>query len=741
MAEHHIRTTPVPTAKIARQSKPKSNVPTHAIDSNAVQRMLNDTITAEPSVVLTMQRIAGNRAVSRLIQAKLNVGPAGDRYEQEADRVAQQVLSMPAPGQSQATLQRAPEEDEEVQMKPLAASITPLVQRASEKEEEDLQMKPDVQRASSGTGFEVSGDFEQQLSASRGGGSPLPDDIRSFMEPRFGSDFSGVRIHAGNESAQLNRSVQAQAFTHGSDIYLGEGKSDLESAEGKQLLAHELTHVVQQTGHVARRIQRLWTADELLVKGGKPKSNVLFHKMSTKYKKILAEVGSYDDYLSPLPRLRSSVGKSYADGGKECLNRVQLASQTYLAAHKPTQKRASVIRDLVNQIGPEKGALDKVAANYDAVKDIPGRAALEAAKQVALTTPPPLPSRPMGVGSPAPQKPLPPLPTGVGSPAPQKPLPPLPTGVGSPAPQRPLPPPRAPQRPLPPLPTLLTQAPKQGFKPSQAGLTAPAMTIPTVPTPPVSTPVAPPPLSSDDYMKNINSGGFKWLSKPAEGMATQPVDPGLLATPGKGYTNLSEAEITAIRVYTAADYMYINPALAGSEGYLKNSLKPTKGEVKGGWGPARLAEMQDRLTKDPKGLLEEMGKEGLQHSAMAIQGLKKLPTFKGKLKRGERWTEQVYKERYQKGKVDVRPSFTSVSKNPDKAGEFAGQAEHPERGVVLDLDIKDGREINELSVYYNSSGGEEEVLLLPGAELTVNKVDDPAVNTSGVLNVELEQTK
>ena len=73
------------------------------------------------------------------------------------------------------------------------------------------------------------------------------------MEPRFDADFSGVRVHTNSEAAQSNREVSAQAFTHGQDIYLGEGKSDLTSSEGKQLLAHELTHVVQQGGAVARK--------------------------------------------------------------------------------------------------------------------------------------------------------------------------------------------------------------------------------------------------------------------------------------------------------------------------------------------------------------------------------------------------------------------------------------------------------------------------------------------------------
>ena len=73
------------------------------------------------------------------------------------------------------------------------------------------------------------------------------------MEERFGIDFSGVRLHAGSESAQLNREISAQAFTRGHDIYLGVGKENIEASGGKQLLAHELTHVIQQRGNMVSR--------------------------------------------------------------------------------------------------------------------------------------------------------------------------------------------------------------------------------------------------------------------------------------------------------------------------------------------------------------------------------------------------------------------------------------------------------------------------------------------------------
>ncbi|MEO8568249.1 MAG: DUF4157 domain-containing protein, partial [Ginsengibacter sp.] len=84
--------------------------------------------------------------------------------------------------------------------------------------------------------------------ASRGSGNPLPPAVREQMESSFGADFSGVKIHSDSASVQMNESLNAQAFTHGSDIYFNAGKYDANHTGGKHLLAHELTHVVQQSG-------------------------------------------------------------------------------------------------------------------------------------------------------------------------------------------------------------------------------------------------------------------------------------------------------------------------------------------------------------------------------------------------------------------------------------------------------------------------------------------------------------
>jgi hypothetical protein len=206
---------------------------------------------------LQLQRLIGNQAVSkllsgegsrRLIQAELTVGPANDPYEQEADRVAAEVVR--APVLPPAIAQRIGAADE-LQPKPLVGSITPLVHRAATLEEEEVQAKALVQRADGG--FEAGAEFEAGLEAARGGGQPLPSATRAFMEQRIGADFSGVNVHTDGQADRLNQSIQAKAFTTGQDVYFREGAYQPESQAGQELIAHELTHVVQQTGGGQRK--------------------------------------------------------------------------------------------------------------------------------------------------------------------------------------------------------------------------------------------------------------------------------------------------------------------------------------------------------------------------------------------------------------------------------------------------------------------------------------------------------
>jgi hypothetical protein len=150
-------------------------------------------------------------------------------------------------------------EEEEMMMKPIdrveeEEMAMKRIQR--EGEEEEMAMKR-IQRKTSADGFDVGGDVEDRIESSRGSGQAMDDNTRENMEGAFGADFSNVRVHTGSESAELNNSVQARAFTTGADIYFNEGQYNPSSTDGQELLAHELTHTVQQGAVTqAKRIEK-----------------------------------------------------------------------------------------------------------------------------------------------------------------------------------------------------------------------------------------------------------------------------------------------------------------------------------------------------------------------------------------------------------------------------------------------------------------------------------------------------
>ena len=209
------------------------------------------------SSVLALQRAAGNRAVRRLlerddavapadavdsgaeglaptyaIQAKLAIDQPGDTYEQDADRVADEVMRtperglrqedgsgpMPAPGETEQGAVR----DETVRAARIGAGYVGRI-----------AAPPAVREAL------------------RSPGRPLDPATRAFMEPRFGYDFSGVRVHTDAAAHRSARDLNARAYATGHDIVFGEGELDSGTREGRTLLAHELTHVVQQQGQEA----------------------------------------------------------------------------------------------------------------------------------------------------------------------------------------------------------------------------------------------------------------------------------------------------------------------------------------------------------------------------------------------------------------------------------------------------------------------------------------------------------
>ncbi len=162
------------------------------------------------------------------IMPQLTVGPVDDPYEREADAMADQVMRKAEP----FALQR---------------------KCAHCEEEEKAQRKPFIQRQANGESAPASDAVTQGIQTSAGKGQALATDTRSFMESRFGADFSGVRIHTDNQAADLNQELQAKAFTVGKDIWFNSGSYQPASTEGQHLLAHELTHVLQQSPAIQRK--------------------------------------------------------------------------------------------------------------------------------------------------------------------------------------------------------------------------------------------------------------------------------------------------------------------------------------------------------------------------------------------------------------------------------------------------------------------------------------------------------
>ncbi len=206
------------------------------------------------------------------IQPKLEIGQPDDAYEREADAVADKVVSSiaqpPAQKGSQESnsdtgnagctgcdekkIRKFEEKPEESEVKKLQRK--PIFESNAEPSDDDNT----VQKKSENSPTQSAGHgVESALAASKGSGDRLPEGTRRQMESSIGSDFSGVRIHNDPGAAQMSRDLNAQAFTHGSDIYFNSGKYETTTKKGKHLLAHELTHTIQQgNGLRTSRIQR-----------------------------------------------------------------------------------------------------------------------------------------------------------------------------------------------------------------------------------------------------------------------------------------------------------------------------------------------------------------------------------------------------------------------------------------------------------------------------------------------------
>jgi len=204
--------------------------------------------------LLALHQQLGNQALGYFIQAKLTVSRPGDTYEQEADQVADQIMRMADPSAEQNP-------------GPIGVSVaSPHVQRACapcaegkghcdcESENKDdlhLHAKTNSHEAASAA---MPG--RSQIAPFTSGGEPLAERDRSFFEPRFGYDLSHVRVHRDSPAFDSARSVNALAYTMGHHVVFGAGQYAPETESGRRLLAHELTHVIQQGQTAGPAIKR-----------------------------------------------------------------------------------------------------------------------------------------------------------------------------------------------------------------------------------------------------------------------------------------------------------------------------------------------------------------------------------------------------------------------------------------------------------------------------------------------------
>lgn len=215
-----------------------------------IRRMAPSSATAAPrtaapavapargaGALLGLQRSVGNRTTSALVvQAKKDyqVGAADDRLEVEADQVAAQVMQR---------LAATPGGEAERDGPQRKVAQRKLAQRNM------AQRKVAQRRVAPAVGLEggpLDESTEKAIDQKKGTGRPLDDQLRGDMEKSFGVDFSDVRVHDDTSSDGLNRNMSAKAFTTGSDIFFRKGDYQPSNPGGQQLLAHELTHVVQQ---------------------------------------------------------------------------------------------------------------------------------------------------------------------------------------------------------------------------------------------------------------------------------------------------------------------------------------------------------------------------------------------------------------------------------------------------------------------------------------------------------------
>ncbi len=241
------------------------------------------------------------------IQCKLNIGSVNDPLEHEADAMADKVMRMPEKNFIQKKCAHC-QEEEKAQRKPLLSFI---------------------QKKQTENNNTVSDSVSNQIQSAKNSGTAMHETTKSFMDSRFGANFSNVKIHTGNYAVQLSRDLNAQAFTVGNDIYFNEGKYQPGSSEGKRLLAHELTHTIQQSGSIQRDKDKTKEDAEVIslqknISGGEWKEAYAY--LSGQWMKIMLEKlnalteTEIDALITNADAAKNAKGSVLGEGGKNrCL--------------------------------------------------------------------------------------------------------------------------------------------------------------------------------------------------------------------------------------------------------------------------------------------------------------------------------------------------------------------------------------------------------------------------------------
>lgn len=214
--------------------------------------------TASPSVAQSLQQRLGNRATHQLVQRsrKPATQPPTSVTANEATTI--QLGSIPSPLRISRPTDPAEREAEQVARKIVTMPESSTQQAATSNQSPIKKTVGGGHGATSasaqGSARTSSGPTPVTVPSKTGisGGSPLPTPVRRFMEPRFGANFGNVRIHTNQAAAKQSAQISAHAFTVGEHIHFGQDKFEPHSSRGKELIAHELTHTIQQ-GAVANR--------------------------------------------------------------------------------------------------------------------------------------------------------------------------------------------------------------------------------------------------------------------------------------------------------------------------------------------------------------------------------------------------------------------------------------------------------------------------------------------------------